>query len=67
MSARSESRAVSWPSTTTVPAVGVSTQPMRLRSVVFPEPDGPAMERNSPSPTSIEASRTAGTSVFPSM
>ncbi len=67
VSARSESAPVSRPFTTTVPEVGVSTQPMRFRSVVFPDPDGPATARNSPCSTSIEASRTAGTSVFPSM
>ena len=28
--------------------VGVSTQPIRLSSVVLPLPDGPAIEMNSP-------------------
>ena len=43
---------MSLPATSTVPEVGVSTQPMRLSSVVLPLPDGPAIDRNSPPRTS---------------
>jgi hypothetical protein len=31
-----------------VPSEGLSRQPMMFRMVVFPEPDGPAMDKNSP-------------------
>src|SRR5919198_1042437 len=37
-----------WPSTTIVPAVGVSSPPMRLSSVVLPDPDGPMSATKSP-------------------
>ena len=57
---------VSWPFTVTVPAVGVSMQPIRLRMVVLPEPDGPAMEMNSPSSMVIDTPRTAATVTLPS-
>src|SRR5690242_9318144 len=36
------------PSTTIVPAVGVSSPPIRLSSVVLPEPDGPMSATKSP-------------------
>src|SRR5690349_18802930 len=36
------------PSTTIVPAVGVSRPPIRLSSVVLPEPDGPMSATKSP-------------------
>src|SRR5499427_4439061 len=36
------------PPTSTVPPVGVSSPPMRLSSVVLPEPDGPISARKSP-------------------
>ena len=65
VSARSESRRVFLPATSTTPAVGVSTQPIRLSSVVLPLPEGPAMERNSPSATSSETPRNAGTMTLP--
>ena len=38
----------SMPPTDTVPAVGRSIAPMRLSSVVLPEPDGPVTATNSP-------------------
>ncbi len=41
----SESSPVSMPWTVTRPLVGRSRQPMRLRSVVLPEPDRPTMAR----------------------
>ena len=66
VSARSESREVSLPAIATLPDEGVSTHPMRLSRVVFPEPEGPAMERNSPSSTSSDTPRSAGTETFPS-
>jgi hypothetical protein len=62
---RSDSLPVSLPATSTVPAVGVSTQPIRFSSVVLPLPEGPAMERNSPSCTSRVTPRNACTVVFP--
>jgi hypothetical protein len=66
VSSRSLSAAVSCPATRTVPRVATSTQPMRLRRVVFPLPEGPAMEMNSPRWTSIDTPRSAGTTVVPS-
>jgi len=38
---------------------------MRLSSVVLPLPEGPAMDRNSPSWMSSETSRKAGTTTLP--
>ena len=58
---------VSLPSTSTVPDVGVSTQPIRLSSVVLPLPDGPAMAMKSPSTTSSVTPRSAGTTTLPSV
>ena len=40
--------AISSPSKTIEPLVGASMPPMRLSSVVLPEPDGPRMATNSP-------------------
>ncbi len=65
VSCRSDITSVELPAICTVPAVGVSTQPMRLRSVVLPLPDGPAMDKNSPSATSSETPRSAGTTKVP--
>ncbi len=65
VSSRSESCPVGLPSTVTVPALGVSTQPTRLSKVVLPLPDGPAMARNSPSATSRVTPRKAGTTTWP--
>ena len=67
VSSRSESWRVSLPATSTAPEVGVSTQPIRLSSVVLPLPDGPAMERNSPAMTSSVTPRSAGTTTLPSV
>ncbi len=67
VSARSVSRRVSLPATSTEPDVGVSTQPIRLSSVVLPLPDGPAIDRNSPPRTSREMPRSAGTTTLPSV
>ena len=39
--ALSSSVPISWPATSTVPLVGTSMQPIRLRSVVLPLPEGP--------------------------
>ncbi len=60
VSCRSDSCRVSLPSTSTVPDVGVSTQPIRLSSVVLPLPDGPAMAMKSPSTTSSVTPRERG-------
>jgi hypothetical protein len=65
VSARSDSLLVSLPVTSTVPEVGVSTHPIRFSSVVLPLPEGPAMDRNSPSATSNETPRRAGTVTVP--
>ena len=48
------------------PRVAMSTQPIRLSSVVLPLPEGPAMEMNSPGCTSSDTPRSAGTTVLPS-
>jgi hypothetical protein len=40
---------ISFSSKKILPWLGLSRQPRRLRTVVFPEPEGPAIERNSPS------------------
>src|SRR5690554_763890 len=55
------SSARSWPATSTVPAVGRSSAPMMLSSVVLPQPDGPASDVNSPSSTSRSTPRSACT------
>jgi hypothetical protein len=49
----------------TVPAVGRSTQPIMLRIVVLPEPEGPAMEMKSPFSMQKETPLTASTSTLP--
>src|SRR6266566_8433408 len=56
-----DKRAISRPATTISPWSGRSSPAIRLRSVVFPEPDGPLSRTNSPSPTSSETSRNAPT------
>src|SRR6266581_6845952 len=53
------------PSTSIRPAVGRSIPPMRLRSVVFPHPDGPWTATSSPSATCMSRPRRAITSDFP--
>ena len=54
------------PSTTSSPAVGTSSAPSRLSSVVLPLPDGPTSARNSPFATSRSTPRSARTSWPPS-
>ena len=49
------------PSTSTVPAVGASSPPMMLRSVLLPQPDGPIRHNSSPRATSSEVSSKART------
>ena len=39
---------ISFPSINTLPEVGVSSAPIILRSVLFPEPDSPTTATNSP-------------------
>src|SRR6188508_298697 len=46
----------------TRPAVGVSNPAIIRRVVVFPDPDGPSIEKNSPSRTSRSTPSTATTS-----
>jgi hypothetical protein len=53
------------PSSTYVPLVGRSRQPMMFISVDLPEPDGPMMAMNSPSSTTIEMPSSARTSTSP--
>ena len=60
-----ESALTDSPSIRTSPAVGVSRQPMRLRSVVLPLPDGPAMATNSPVATVNDTSSSAATPTLP--
>ena len=53
------SLAMSWSPTTTLPEVGRSMPPIRLRSVVLPLPDGPMSAAKSPSATvSVSPSST---------
>src|SRR5882762_11665348 len=59
-SADSLSLATSVPATFTSPLSGRSMPAMRLRSVVFPDPEGPIRPRNSPSGTSSEMSCSTG-------
>src|SRR5262249_18198201 len=47
-SAPSPSESMRWPATLIVPSVGESSPPMRLSSVVLPEPEGPMSARKSP-------------------
>ena len=42
-----------------MPAVGVSNPAIRRRQVVLPDPDGPSIEKNSPSATRRSTSSTA--------
>src|SRR6185437_4199643 len=49
----------------TVPVVGTSMQPIRLRSVDLPLPDGPAMAMKTPASTLSETSRKAQISSSP--
>ena len=42
-------------------------KPSILRSVVFPLPEGPQIETNSPRSIVIETFRSAGTVTFPSV
>src|SRR5258707_204937 len=66
--ARHEARAdsasfpISVPETSIRPDEGLSMPAMRLRRVVFPEPEGPMSPRNSPSGISNEMSRRTGIS-----
>src|ERR1041384_2976548 len=53
---------ISVPETSIGPDEGLSMPAMRLRSVVFPEPEGPMSPRNSPSGISNEMSRRTGIS-----
>src|SRR2546428_14071730 len=53
------------PSTSIRPAVGRSIPPIRLRSVVFPHPEGPWTATSSPSATCMSRPRSAITSDFP--
>ena len=46
----------------TVPYVGSSKPPIIRRVVVLPQPDGPSMEKNSPSRMSSDRSSTAAAS-----
>ena len=49
----------SWPSSRIAPEVGVSNPAIIRRVVVFPQPDGPSIEKNSPEAIEKSASRTA--------
>jgi hypothetical protein len=49
------------PSSTTSPAVGSSRPEMIFSRVVFPDPEGPTMQTNSPAATEKVRSRTAST------
>ena len=48
-----------------MPEVGVSMQPIRLRIVDLPEPDGPAIETKSPFSMAKLTPRTASTLTLP--
>ncbi len=62
--------AVGLPSISTTPEVGGSMQPIMLRMVDLPEPDGPAMEMKSPfsmakvTPFTASTSPSRGGSLF---
>ena len=56
---------MSLPSIKISPEVGVSIPAIRLRRVVFPEPDGPMSERNSPRGTSSDRFSRGVMVVFP--
>src|SRR5215467_612065 len=49
------------PLTSTLPAVGASSPPTTLSSVLFPQPDGPIRQSSSPRATSNEVSSSART------
>ncbi len=49
----------SCPASSMRPAVGVSKPAIIRRTVVLPEPDGPSIEKNSPSPISRSTPDTA--------
>ncbi len=49
----------SWPSSNTRPWVGCSNPAIIFSSVVFPQPDGPSIEKNSPLRIAKSASCTA--------
>ena len=52
-------RVTSRPLSITVPAVGCSNPAIMRSTVVLPEPDGPSMEKNSPSAMSRSTPATA--------
>src|SRR5919205_373641 len=56
---------MSSPSMTMRPVVGVSRPPRRCSIVDLPHPEGPMMARYSPSSTSSDTPRSAGTSTLP--
>src|SRR2546430_15132615 len=66
---RTRSRSESWarfaPSNSIDPAVGRSMAPMRLRSVVFPHPDGPRIHVTLPTAKCASSPRSAITSRCP--
>ena len=55
------------PNIVTSPDDGVSNPPTQFKNVVFPEPDGPTTEVNSPSLNMVETLSTAFTSNFPGL
>jgi hypothetical protein len=59
--AASDRLETSWPSKSSVPAVGLSTHPSIWSRVDLPHPDGPRMAACSPAPISSVTSRTAVT------
>src|SRR5215470_10325786 len=65
--ALSVSVATSCPATTTRPAVGVSRQPIRLSSVVFPLPEGPTITEKRRRGILNVTPLTAGTSTSPTL
>ena len=66
MSAWSYRLLVMVPSIDTVPVVGTSMQPIMLRMVVLPLPDGPAIAVNSPFPIEMDTASIARTDSLPS-
>ena len=63
---RREATVMSSPSMTALPAVGESSAPIRLSSVVLPLPEGPSMTMNSPWPISRSTPARAVTVTAPS-
>ena len=55
-------RETSSPPSSTLPEVGASNPAIIRRQVVFPDPEGPSIEKNSPSRTSRSTPSTATTS-----